>query len=436
MSTPTSLHCVITACKRPANVLCYCCEENLCRNHYNEHDYLNSKLTLLADQIETFDRQLITADLKKYISHSNDRIQQWRAEAYQAIDNYCEEKYREIETFLMKVVNQKRQNVEQIRKTMLQLVEKRQMTLEMIEELTLALRAVENEMKDIDQKSISIQTSSILLDPNLIRIQPLTGDELDLSALAPVSRTIDYARQGLYPIASDSQHVLVHREPNICLLDRNFKFVKQAIWTHGQIFDMCWSTALERFFLLTLKEIFIIDPTSMSIERVETTQQVNWLSCTASNTSLFLSTNEKGSAICEFNLLNSFQTAKRWDSPETCGKDERIHDIFYNKGTLLLLVENPQVDRIRVELRSSARLDRLWTLQLDVPFQSKVISCALLPYDQWLIVDGNTSRLFQITSDGKLKSSCYYNPIPCCACLFADQVLAISTIQGLHFHQL
>jgi hypothetical protein len=151
---------------------------------------------------------------------------------------------------------------------------------------------------------------------------------------------------------------------------------------------------------------------------------------------LFLSTNEKGSLVCEFNLLNSLQTAKRWEPPDTCSKDERIHDMFYNKGTLLLLIENSATDKIRLELRSSARLDPLWALQLDIDYQAKVFSCSLLNFDQWLIVDSNSSRLFQITTDGKIRSSCYYNPVPCCACLFGSDILAISTLQGVNIHKL
>ena len=54
------------------------------------------------------------------------------------------------------------------------------------------------------------------------------------------------------------------------------------------------------------------------IDRVETTQKLHWLSCTCSDSSLFLSTNEKGSLVCEFNLLNSLQSAKRWEPPDTC----------------------------------------------------------------------------------------------------------------------
>ena len=430
-----NLQCVIVGCRRLANVLCHCCQENLCRNHYNEHDYLNSKLNLLADEIDSFDRQLLAIDLKKYIQTTNDRLQQWKFESYKAIDQYCEQKYREIEQHLLKIITLKRENIEQLRTSMLDLVQKRSMTLELIETLTSELRAIENDMHDIDQKHLAIHCTPLIIDRGLIQIEALAMEDFEVTALTTPIKTIEYTRQGLYPIASNQKYLVIHREPNLCLIDRNWKMIKQTPWTHGQIFDMCWSSALGKFFILTLNQIYIFDVDRISIERVETTQRLHWLACTCSDTSLFLSTNEKGSSICEFNLLNSFQSAKRWDPPETCSRDERIHDMFYNKGTLLLIIENTLNEKIRVELRSSARFDRLWSIQLDLLYKGKVFSCALLNYDQWLIIDSNSSRLLQISMDGKIKSSSNYNPAPSCACLFGSDILAISTLQGVNIHQ-
>ena len=434
-SSPTDLHCVIVGCRRLANVLCHCCKENLCRNHYNEHDYLNSKLNLLADEIDTFDRQLLAIDLKKYIQTTNDRLQQWRFESYKAIDQYCEQKYREIEQHLMKVITLKRESIEQLRTSMLDLVQRRMITLELIESLTSNLRTIEQDMHDIDQKHLAVHTSPLVIDRNLIQIEALSMEDFEVGSLSSAMKSIEYTRQGLYPIASNQQYLLMHRHPNLCVIDRSGKIVKQTAWTHGQVFDMCWSGALTRFFILTLNQIYVFDVERMFIDRVDTTQRLQWLSCTCSDTSLFLSTNEKGSAICEFNLLNSFQSAKRWDPPETCSQDERIHDMFYNKGSLLLLIENTLNDKIRVELRSTARFDRLWSIQLDLAYQGKMLSCALLSYDQWLIIDSHTSRLIQITMDGKIRSSCYYEPVPCCACLFGPDILAISTLQNVNLHK-
>ncbi|CAF1686181.1 unnamed protein product [Adineta ricciae] len=318
---------------------------------------------------------------------------------------------------------------------MLDITQKHKMTLEVIESLTNNIRSIENEMIDIDQKHLLIQTTPLLLDKSLIQIEELIFEEFDVASISPVYKSIDYPRQGIYPIASNNQFLLVHREPYLCLVDRHVKILKQIAWNHGQIVDMCWSAALSKFFLITLNQIYIVDAANSTVERVDTTQKLRWLSCTCSDSSLFLSTNENGSSICEFNLLNSLQAAKRWDPPDTCSEDERIHDMICNKGTLFLLIENSTTGRIRAELRSSARLDRLWAVQLDINYQGKVFSCCLLNYDQWLIADGNTSRLFQLTMDGKVKSVNHYSPAPYCATLFGTDLLAISTIQGVTMHR-
>ena len=172
-SNATSLQCVIVGCRRLANVLCHCCQENLCRNHYNEHDFLNSKLNILSDEIDAFDKQLLSVDLRKYIQTSNDRLQQWRIDSYKAIDQYCDQKYREIEQYLLKVINLKRESVEQLRRTMLDYVQKRQMSLDIIDSLTSNLHTMESDMNDIDQKHLVINTTPLVLDKSLIHIEEL-----------------------------------------------------------------------------------------------------------------------------------------------------------------------------------------------------------------------------------------------------------------------
>lgn len=431
-----SLQCVIVDCQRTANVLCHCCKENLCRSHYNEHDYLNSKLNLLADQIETFDRQLSVVDLKSYISNSTERIEQWRRESYKNIDDYCAEKYREIEERLMKVIRFQREKIEKLRSEMMEFVEKKQINLEIIEQLTLNLNRIEGEMNGIDEKHLSISSSPLFVEKSLVRIDEIPGrDFFQLSAMPKVFQSIPFTRQGVFIIAANDQHLLVHREPNLCLIDRNLRIEKQTAWNFGQIFDMCWSTVLKRFFVITANEIFLVGvENEIIVESVESTQKLQWLSCCCSSNSLFLTTNGRGSSICEFNLLNSFQAGKRWDPPESCERNERIHDMVYKQGRLLLVVDNSSTERVRLELRSATRLERLWSIFLDIPFQSKVLSLAVFD-DDWLVVDGNSSRLFQVTMQGNIKSSCTYNPTPSCASRFAEKYIVISTIRALHFHK-
>ena len=53
---------------------------------------------------------------------------------------------------------------------------------------------------------------------------------------------------------------------------------------------------------------------------------------------LFLTTNKR-SDIFQFNLLSSFNLIKQWNPPKSCEKNEFIHNIAYNNGTLALIIK-------------------------------------------------------------------------------------------------
>ena len=113
------------------------------------------------------------------------------------------------------------------------------------------------------------------------------------------------------------------------------------------------------------KHVFLVDENTMSIDNVQTIEERNWLSCTCSETFLFLSTNEYASSIMKFRLLPSIELVREWKSPHTCAHNEIIHDIVYNNGTLSVIIKNKSEKSLRIELRSAETLDCIWSLQFD-----------------------------------------------------------------------
>jgi hypothetical protein len=110
----------------------------------------------------------------------------------------------------------------------------------------------------------------------------------------------------------------------------------------------------------------------------------------------------------------------------------------YNNGTLALIIKVSSNNTVHFDLRSSTTLDRLWSIQLDVKkswFQ-QTIRCCSLKYDQWLVVEGNTSNLFHILKNGKIKIRREYKPSPVNAILFHSNILAIRTNKNINFHRL
>ncbi|CAF3276710.1 unnamed protein product [Rotaria sp. Silwood2] len=430
--------CVIATCKHASQTLCYGCNQHFCREHMIEHDLsLNSQLNPLSDEINTLGERLKSINLENAIENSHKKLEQWRIDCHKTIDYFFEQKCHELDRCIRKKMEKKREEINRIRTKLSDLIREQEATHKDIDLLTITVRDLEREINKIEQTSFQIEIKSLVLDDSLIHIENSDINHFDLISLSSVHKTINYPRENWAPLACNNHHLLIHQEPNLCLVDQNLNIIKQNSWIYGIIYDICWSSTLNRFIVINGSDVFLVDENHMSIENIQTLQKRKWLSCTTSETSLFLSTKVWGSSIVEFSLLPTIELVKQWQSPDTCTRDEVINGIVYNNGTLAVMIKNPSEKTIHIEMRSSATLDRLWSLRLNIAYSQNIRTrCCLLSNDQWLVVDRNTSRIFHISKDGKVKSSSAYNPPPFCAVLFDHDMLAISTARGVNIHKL
>jgi hypothetical protein len=403
-----------------------------------EHDVsLNSQLNPLSDEINALGERLKSINLENAIGDSHQKLDQWRLDCHKTIDHFFEEKCLELDRCIGKKMEKQRVEIGRMRTKMSELIREQEATHKDIDSLTLTVRELEREMSKIEQTSFQIEIKSLVIDDNLIQIEDSDVNRFDLSSLSPIYKTINYPRENWAPLTCNNRYLLIHQEPNLCLVDQDLTIIKQNSWIYGTIYDMCWSSALNRFIVINGSDVFLVDQTSMSIENIQTLEKRKWLSCTTSETSLFLSTKVWGSSIMEFSLLPTIELVKQWQSPDTCARDEVINGIVYNNGTLAMMIKNPAEKSIHIEMRSSATLDRLWSVRLNIAYSQNIRTrCCLLTHDEWLVVDRNTSRIFHISKDGKVKSSSAYNPPPFCATVFDQETLAISTARGVNLHKL
>ncbi|CAF4602824.1 unnamed protein product [Rotaria sp. Silwood1] len=144
---------------------------------------------------------------------------------------------------------------------------------------------------------------------------PLTCEKtiehgLDLLTLSPVYRTINYPKGSFISLAGNDRCLLIHQHPNLCLLDREMNIVKQTLWSYTEIWDMCWSSILDRFIVLGKNNIYLINDNTMSIDDVHKIKGRVWVSYTCSEIALFASTNERASSIMEFALLPAIKLTR------------------------------------------------------------------------------------------------------------------------------
>ncbi|CAF0961940.1 unnamed protein product [Rotaria sordida] len=333
-----SQSCSINKCIRISRGLCDCCQQNLCLQHLIEHNAsLVSQLNPLTDEVNALGDRLKTLNIQKTIGDSREKLEQWREDCHNKIDCFFEEKCQELDQLVNEKVGQQREELNRINLKITELINAQETTRQDIDLLTFTIRRLERNMNKIEQTCFTINTRPLIIDDTLISIEKVTEHELDLSTLSPVYKTIHRPEESSRLLTGNDRYLLVHQYPNLCLFDREMNIVKQMLWSYGKINDMCWSSTLDRFIVLGINHIYLINENTMSIDNMQTSEERLWLSCTCSDTVLFASTNEWGSSIMKFKLLPAIELIKEWKYPFTCAKDEAITDIFKIQLNFLII---------------------------------------------------------------------------------------------------
>jgi len=390
----------------------------------------------LVDEINLINDRVIAFNIDNLTGNSHQKLEQWRLNYHQIIDDIFQKIHQKIDQRANEKVEKQRDEISKIRSTVTELIRKRETTVKDADLLKTIVHKVEEKINKMEQTCFELVVHPLVLDDSLIHIEELFVPRLHLSNLSPAYKTITRIGDNSTPIASNDRFFLIHQKPYLCLMDQDLTIVKRSRWDHGLIYDMCWSSTLARFFIITKINIFIADENTMSIEPIQINDDQNWLSCTCSDESFYLSTFNVGSSILKFSLSIPIQLMKYWKSPQTCTIHQIISNIVYKDDTLALAILDLSKKNKFIELRSSTTLERLWSLKLDMKFSTGLFRCCFLNRGEWLVCDHNTSRFLHITKDGKLISGGTYNSNPCHAVLFQGDELVISTTNGINFHKI
>jgi hypothetical protein len=405
----------VEACKSPSRTVCICCDKCFCFEHLTQHfGRINNKVQPLADKINGLSKRL-----NKFASIEPSylvALEKWREEAHRAVEQYFETKRRDyVDDRRDKLKNE----VERVRIRMDKLIRKQDAVREDVDLLTQDIRLIEQKFSEF--QSLRFNIHPLIIDGNLIT--------RDLLPLPTSCRTMSLPINEFSSFANSEKNLLVHQESNLSLLDRHFLVVKQTPWTHDDIWDMCWSSTLGRFILVTDKDVFTVDQNTMTITKCPVSSDVEWSRATCSDSALFLSTQGMGPSIFEYKLPPSNKGVKERHSPETCDECEYIFDLKSNHKSLALVIYNTETGVTRFDLRSSANLERLWSLEVGGGFR-----CCLLHGEQWMVVDALNRRIFHITNDGKLLKMDKYAHQPWNVIQWGKFIIGIRTAEGINLH--
>ena len=415
-----SQFCALDKCTRTSRGQCDCCNQQLCIQHLTEHNTaLMNQLNPLTDEINALSDRLDLLNIENMTGESRRKLEQWRDQCHQQIDHLFQQKCQELNTIMNKKVQKQHDEVIRLQSKIAAVIREQETTRQEVDSLTVTIRDLKKQMDEIEQTSLRVIAQSLVIDDALISIE----QGLDLSNLSSPCRTIQRPSGSKVCVCANDNFLLIHRKPNLCLVDREMNIIKEVIWDYEKTFDMCWCSTLDRFIVIEDTRIFLVDQSTMTLERVQKIEKRHWLSCTTSENDLFIGTNGYGTTVMKYNLLPSIKLVTEWKSPQSCAYDEIVYSLKYNNQRFGLLVSNKSEKSLRMELRYANTFDRIWLLKLDtVCEQNIVFRCCLLTYDEWLVADYQRMRLLQIGKDGKLKTIIPYKKVPSSDTLFRNML--------------
>ncbi|CAF1540316.1 unnamed protein product [Rotaria magnacalcarata] len=435
-----SLSCAIETCKRKSRALFHCCNTNLCPDHLKEHvDLINSQMNPLADEINTLDNQLSSLNVNEVIGKCRQKLDKWRQDCHTIIDRFYEEKCQELQQRCVEKAGEKRKKIHQLKLKTNELIREQEATHDDICSLKATINDIKRDVNQFEENGIVVDVDPLVINQNSVYIEQWTSNELNISTLSSPYRTIDCSEDNSPAMTSNNHFLLIDQYPNLCLYDKQLTLLKEYPWEYDKIPDMCWSSTLNSFIIITGKNgVFMMNENLTSLECIQTIEKKRWLSCTCSNSTLFLTTYESDSNIFQFHLLSSFQFMKQWKSPQTFNSDERIYNIAYNNETLTLIIENRTNNKNRIELRSSSTFDPLWSTTFNASFHygQWVKRLCVLKYNEWLVIDPAKSRLIHVSKDGQVTAKRSCEEMVNNAVLFGTNILAIKTVDNVNCYRI
>ena len=238
--------CSISSCVRISYALCHGCKLNFCREHMFEHSLAtHSQLNPLKDEVTQMNNELKELNLKDLFRSSYQQLEEWRRRSHQIVDIYFAEKAHDLDSYINEKLKQLKNELDEILIKINSYLREKETTHEQINLLTFQIKILQRDLDKTKKNDIQIQINPLNIDKNLISFNQF----IRLSAFPPVYRIIDRNDESFTPVATDNEFLLLHHEGTLLLVNQDLTNYKQIPWTHGPIYDMCYSSTLSNYLL-------------------------------------------------------------------------------------------------------------------------------------------------------------------------------------------
>ncbi|CAF1302718.1 unnamed protein product [Adineta ricciae] len=244
--------------------------------------------------------------------------------------------------------------------------------------------------------------------------------------------------------ASNNEYLLVCPKDELWLLDTQGNQCL-AIPRRFDVYDMCWSTYLNKFLVLSSKGLYSFDHTGQNPLTMEVSAFANTMDeCTChENIFMVISDAVAGADLQVWNMEGKWKMTRRYSRPKTCRLGEAINSIrFSSSGTYLgVTLTAPFIGKAFFQLRNPKDLTVLEIVER--PFYEGYCNHYMLalPNDEFLGYKYSEREIFVYHANGHQKDVVRYSKSICSISFMMNGNicrLAIQTHQPdeLHFHDL
>ncbi|CAF3819900.1 unnamed protein product, partial [Adineta steineri] len=121
--------CTVPTCKRISRALCYCCQQNLCLQHLNEHNAaLVCQLNPLTDEINGLGDRLNVLNIQTMLSDCHHKLEQWRLDCHEKINQFFEQRCLELDRLVTVKLDTQREKTIEVQSKIAELLREQDVT--------------------------------------------------------------------------------------------------------------------------------------------------------------------------------------------------------------------------------------------------------------------------------------------------------------------
>lgn len=213
-------------------------------------------------------------------------------------------------------------------------------------------------------------------------------------------RELDLLIKSKCLLSTNEKYFLINTNSSLYLYNIDYQLMKR-LSLNTNIHDICWSSTLNHFYLISSHDFFQFDLHSMSIKlmKINYKDHSNWHRICFSPNHLFLTKFEKNSCLYQFHLFPTIQFFKKYRNEIYSNRNQFLNDLKYFDKNLYLLIEDNLINKSFLQIYLLKTFHLLQRISLGKGWNYRL---CLFNNQYWIISDHYNQRLIFIDFNGNL----------------------------------